>query len=310
MSKQQNYICYAPITTLGEDFSIGESGYEKCEPKHFWGPGERNYYLYHYIESGKGKLTINGKTYEVGPNQMFYIGTSDYSIYQADETDPWTYYWISFNGAKAKALTEKLRFDADHPVADLTPKQCKEVKELLRNIYYYTLKSEYKAVTALGRLYLFFEWMLNNFGKPQPTKRADSAQYFFSTLHYIVNNLNSDVSIGRLSRRLGYDRTNLYKIFKKKIDMSPIEFIEQYRIFRACKLIEEGKLSLEKTATAVGFNTYPWFSKVFRKVAGLTPSEFAASENKVAVLDSYNFSAVREVLAEYAELLSASVDMY
>ena len=46
---------------------------EKCDPGHKWGPGSRNFWTFHYVESGRGILNINGKRFCIGKDDFFEI---------------------------------------------------------------------------------------------------------------------------------------------------------------------------------------------------------------------------------------------
>ena len=71
--KNESYKAYCPNIILSHDLTIGEAGYEKCDPGHKWGPGSRNFWTFHYVESGRGILNINGKRFCIGKDDFFEI---------------------------------------------------------------------------------------------------------------------------------------------------------------------------------------------------------------------------------------------
>ena len=53
--------------------SVYNSGFQKCEPRHQWGPGIRDHYLIQHIITGKGFYQSNGQTYEINAGDTFLI---------------------------------------------------------------------------------------------------------------------------------------------------------------------------------------------------------------------------------------------
>ena len=71
-------------------------GWEHCAPGHSFGPASRSYLLLHYVVSGKGVFTVGGRSYDLGPGQIFVIHPYDMTYYEADREAPWHYLWIGF----------------------------------------------------------------------------------------------------------------------------------------------------------------------------------------------------------------------
>ena len=56
--------------------------------------------------------------------------------------------------------------------------------------------------------------------------------------------------------------------------MSPSEFVKSARLKRAAKLLSEGELNVVEVAYSVGFNTPSYFTKSFKKMFGVLPTEY------------------------------------
>ena len=108
-SFKQNY-------TNNIELSIFNCGLERCAPGQTWGPGIRDHYLIHLVVSGKGVFEVGGRTYEVTPGDLFFARPSQLIRYTADETQPWEYSWVGFNGACAHKLAAQLPFTDTAPV--------------------------------------------------------------------------------------------------------------------------------------------------------------------------------------------------
>ena len=93
------------------DLTVYQYGYEKCEPLHSYGPFVRNHYLFHYIISGKGMLSVTEKddnaVYHMEAHSGFLIEPGRINLYSADQKFPWEYVWVEFDGLRAKELMEE-----------------------------------------------------------------------------------------------------------------------------------------------------------------------------------------------------------
>jgi AraC-like DNA-binding protein len=84
-------------------------------------------------------------------------------------------------------------------------------------------------------------------------------------------------AIEHLIPELGLSRTSLFRKVKSLTDLSTNELIRNYRLKRAAQLLRQGQ-AVNQTAYQVGFDSPAYFSKCFRELYQLTPSEFAAQE--------------------------------
>lgn len=81
--------CFCDITPY-------DAGEQRCCPLHFYGPAVRNYWLLHYVISGKGVFEKNGRRIDIKEKQCFIIKPYETAYYQADEKEPWHYVWMGF----------------------------------------------------------------------------------------------------------------------------------------------------------------------------------------------------------------------
>lgn len=85
---------------------------------------------------------------------------------------------------------------------------------------------------------------------------------------------NPQLCVDYVAHSMGLSRTLLYRKVKGLTDMSPNDFIRNYRFKRSAELILEGNLSLSEIAEETGFGSYSYFSKSFKAHFGLSPKEY------------------------------------
>lgn len=91
---------------------------------------------------------------------------------------------------------------------------------------------------------------------------------------YVLENIDSGVSLKVLSEKLFVSSTHLSETFKHKTGISLVEYLTKVKLERAKKLIEEGELKIYEIANRLGYEDINYFNKLFKRYTGLTPVEF------------------------------------
>lgn len=91
---------------------------------------------------------------------------------------------------------------------------------------------------------------------------------------YIKLNFRNDISLAYIAKELFIHPTYLAKKFKTETTQTVTEFLNEVRIKEAQFLIKATGLKIEDIAYHVGYNDKKYFSKIFRKVVGVSPSEY------------------------------------
>jgi len=107
----------------------------------------------------------------------------------------------------------------------------------------------------------------------------DKHPLLISACEYIEINLHRKISMLDLKHHTKYSERSLQLIFKKHLNKSPFEYIEEQRLLKAHELIKQYKQSKKTThiASEVGFRHLGRFSVNFKKRFGIHPSVLARS---------------------------------
>lgn len=87
-----------------------------------------------------------------------------------------------------------------------------------------------------------------------------------------------DLNIDYIARELGFSRTVFFRKIKGLTDISPNDFLRNYRLKSAAEKISSGTVSLVEVAEQTGFRSYSYFSKSFKKHFGTTPKEYQTTK--------------------------------
>lgn len=104
--------------------------------------------------------------------------------------------------------------------------------------------------------------------------KADE-HFLTKAITLIEKNLdNSEYSVEDFSQDMCMSRANLYRKINSITDLTPSEFMRNIRLKKSAELIKEGIYPIVEIAEKVGFSTHSYFSKSFKGMFGMPPSDY------------------------------------
>lgn len=97
---------------------------------------------------------------------------------------------------------------------------------------------------------------------------------FLSMCEFISHNYSEKITIENMSKKVGITRNDCCKIFKQFSNMTPNEYITQYRINKSIELLNNTHLSILEISELCGFSSPSYFTSVFQKEKGILPKKF------------------------------------
>jgi AraC-like DNA-binding protein len=253
-------------------FILYYCGHEECAPGHFFGPAIRPHYLLHFVRRGRGTYRVGKRIYTVGEGEGFLIYPGVTTFYQADENDPWEYCWIGFDGYDIESMLSNCGLSHNgHLVKDYSHGLLWGEFMTLIDSFHHMQSNDF---ALLGLLYRCFSHMC-------PTKELNKTllheHYLSKAMDFIHNNYAYDIKITDISEHLSIDRTYLFKLFQRKLGVSPKDYLTKYRINMAQRLLEDSDLSMSEVAYSCGFLDASSFIKHFKRILSITPLQYRRS---------------------------------
>lgn len=265
------------------DLTIDFFGFEQCAPRYGFGPAIRENYILHYIKSGKGKFYYKDESISLEAGDLFLLKPNELTYYQADEEDPWSYYWVGISGSKSEDYFKlsKIYFEC---FLKSSPKNPTEIilqtfSSIIDDTDYKINNSTTEQLKLLANVYnLLFQ--LSDFA-PQVQYQNATEQLCLNCRHIIDKNYNSDsLSIQEIADQLNVNRSYLTTIFNQKFKISPKEYLNQVRMKRARYLLESTYEPIKFIAYSVGFSDSLYFSKAFKHFYQVSPRDLRKSFHK------------------------------
>ena len=98
-----------------------------------------------------------------------------------------------------------------------------------------------------------------------------------SVIAEIREHYTEDIQLTTLAAKYAVSSGRLSTMIKDELQMNFSDYIAQLRIQRAKELLEDETMSIQEIAEIVGYNDYFYFTKVFKKVQGISPSKYRKS---------------------------------
>ena len=115
--------------------------------------------------------------------------------------------------------------------------------------------------------------------RPQPMPEEDSlhSTRADAVRNYIELHYAEDLSVRIMAEHFGYSEVYFCKLFKQHFGESFVSFLTRYRIREAQRLLEDEAVNIKDVGRTVGYEDSNYFTKVFRRIMGVSPSEYRAS---------------------------------
>lgn len=251
------------------DLSLVICGTEVCIPEFKMPNHLREYYLIHYVKSGTVIFEESNRVHTVNAGDIFVIYPENLTKYYNGRPDTTLEFcWIGFAGNSAEACLEKAGITRSNPVMTLNNTEFEETTEKMVKLFgKKTHPSEFVLNSYILRC-------LHSIEKSVMVEKKEYANYVESAVAYIEDNYMKAVSANDIVDFIKLNRSYLFKLFKQQTGLSVSQYLIKYRIDKACEFLKEYDFTISQVAQMVGIDDIYYFSKIFKRIVGVSPSEY------------------------------------
>lgn len=260
-----------------QEIAIDEVGIQQFEKDESFQYVAYQNFILHYVEKGRGTFEVKGEKYHLKEGDGFILRKGVPVKYTANKKDPWKNYWVGLSGQYLNQhLDNTLLLQND--VLTFTKKS--NSARILKEICDETLRVQPNRLSDtwyLAQIYQLLHHLTVEFvlSVEDKDKRSEESQnYAKIAFDYIYNNYMHPITIQEIADYIGINRSYLYRTFKESYDMSPQQFLANYRMDRARKLLVQTKEPIYFVGENVGYLDQLQFSKAFKNRHQLSPLQF------------------------------------
>ena len=275
-NRSREYICgYEVIKTSYKD------------KKNVIYTGRQQYMTIVRVKSGRGRIISKEFSALYSPGIFVVILSEDeYTIMPDQETDTiWEYVLIDEIAVgellypENKNVFEKMRKDTKDRIHVFGYLEKPQMGLSIRLLFGELQNREpmYKE-NSLGVLQVLLVYILRDFMKMEEIEneknRRDEFDYILPSMQYIIDHYKEEIRISTLAKLCHVSESYYRDVFGKILHMTPLEYINNYRIGKACELLQTTNYSVEMISGMVGYKSITTFYRNFKNQKGCTPYQW------------------------------------
>lgn len=238
-----------------------------------------------YVVSGRVKVSTTGGSWEFGRNEAFFINRNVLTAMEhlgACVLDSHLFHPIFLSG-HFKSVFETKYMD---PVVQNRQIELVQIRgtdagqrQLLRNLQELTwlqqqTDTEFQTRNCLSRIWLQLLEIIRS-QQIQPTAAtARNQDRILTMLAYIQENFAEKLTLEQIADAASISVRECLRCFRTSIQQTPMDYLLDYRLQMARKLLETTRLPVTEIASRCGFGSGAYFGKQFRETCGKTPSQY------------------------------------
>lgn len=237
-------------------------------------PHRHSFFHALYIQGGIGELDIAGERFFCEERDFYIIPPGvEHRIFMIQNFSSLT---IKFS---TEAMLEKSIQSLGYCVKNLGKYEYMLLKRVfeeatLRKDFY----SDFINVWMQELLLSLLRYQNNASDYTATTRKSTMDNYpqqISMAISYIERNITRGISIEELARISNYSVHYFHTIFRREVGVSPIRYIHNRKVEMAKELMFSSDLNITQIAEKLGFESVSYFSRVFKNIAGMTPSVYA-----------------------------------
>ena len=251
---------------------IQEIGELKAQKPHMSKREHLNSYLFFIVLSGSGTLSYEGSVHTLTAGSCVFIDCKKPYFHETSE-DLWKLQWIHFNGPAMTNIYEKYiergglpAFHSDH-IDDYISEW--------ENLYKIASGEDYVRDMKINEgLSAILTKLMEDSWHPDNSRRNTKKTNLLDIKNYLDQNYTKKITLDELSERYFINKFYLTRIFKEQFGVSINTYLLQVRITKAKQLLRFTDKTAEQIGLDTGLGALYYFSRTFKKVEGISPSEF------------------------------------
>ncbi len=242
-------------------------------------PNGRGDYQLIYISSGRAHFYFDGEERIIPKGNMVLFRPKETQMYYLYADDKPETYWVHFSGSDVDILLDYYQMPRDENVffTGTSPDYQWLFRQMIQELQLQRANYEDFLNINLRHIFLLINRYLKE-GNDVGTEMLDEVE---RATHYFNEHYNEPIVIEDYAKERAMTVNWFTQNFKKVTKVTPMQYILSLRITNAMNLIDNTDYNMTQIADAVGYNNSMYFSRIFKKHTGMTPTEYKNRNNNI-----------------------------
>lgn len=229
-------------------------------------------FLCFVVLSGEGELSYDGQNYQLHSGDCVFIDCRKaYSHSTSDNL--WSLQWCHFYAPSLPAVYEKYKERGGRPL--FHPENINLFTGLLSDLYNLAAMSDYiRDMRINEKLGTLLTLLMEQSWHPECMTVSRKRMELIEIKKHLDEHYAEKITLDDLAKRFFINKFYLSKIFKETYGTTVNNYLISKRITRAKQLLRFTDMTVDEIGVAVGMGDANYFSRMFRKVEGTSPSEY------------------------------------
>lgn len=279
-----------PFKDKSKPLIVGSCGTYRLRTKErlpTWRPRGRLDYQLLYVASGKTVFYFNGEPKEAVAGHMVLFQPRQEQRYEYFAVDRPEVYWVHFTGSDVRNILRHYDIPLDRNViySGSSATYAYLFKEMINELQ--TCRTGYQELLEMYLRQIFL-LVQRSWEERKPTVSSYLQEEIDYARKYFNEHYNEDISIEEYAQSRGMSVSWFLRNFKQMTMKSPMQYILAIRINNAVSLLETTDYNVTEISTIVGYENPLYFSRIFKKQKGVSPSEYRKMLQGEAIANNSN----------------------
>lgn len=218
---------------------------------------------------GAGWCETAAGRFPVGAGQAVILPARHPHAYGASEADPWTVWWLHLTGRGLGEFMQSTRMTVEAPVRQLSDPfhAISLVSEIVQRFERDVAPPSLLAASGAA-------WHLMTLLAADRAPGIDRAERVEAAAEYLRTHVADDLDVAELASMANLSRSHFATMFKDRYGIPVHEYRVGLRMSRARELLDTTETPIAVVATATGYADSFYFARLFKRVHGMTPSQY------------------------------------